>query len=42
MASKIANFASCLGKYDATLTGAGFSLDVSGAIGTSDLSLNSG
>ena len=42
MASKIANFASCLGKYDATLTGAGFLLDVSGAIGTSDLSLNSG
>ena len=42
MASRIANFASCLGKYDATLTGAAFSLDVSGAIGTSDLSLNSG
>ena len=42
MASRIANFASCLGKYDATFTGAAFSLDVSGAIGTSDLSLNSG
>ena len=42
MASQIANFVSCLGVYDSTLQGTGFAMDVSGLIGTSDLSLNTG
>jgi hypothetical protein len=42
MASQIANFASCLGNYDATLQGTGYTMDISGLVGSSDLSLNTG
>ena len=44
MSTQIANFASCLGKYDgSTLFGAGTTFDPSSiVIGNSDLSLNSG
>ena len=41
MSASIANFASCLGKYDATLSGSAV-LDISGMIGNSDLSMNAG
>ena len=41
MSASIANFASCLGKYDATLSGSAV-IDVSGMIGNSDLSMNAG
>lgn len=37
---QIANFASCLGKYDATVVGPSAVLDISTNLGTSDLSLN--
>ena len=41
--SQVANYSTCLGKYDGTyLTGTVATLDPSGNIGTSDLSLNSG
>jgi hypothetical protein len=41
MSASIANFASCLGKYDATLSGSAV-LDISGTTGNSDLSMNAG
>ena len=41
MSTSIANFASCLGKYDATLSGTAV-MDISGTIGNSDLSMNTG
>lgn len=41
MSASIANFATCLGKYDATLSGSAV-MDVSGTIGNSDLSMNTG
>ena len=41
MSASIANFASCLGKYDATLSGSAV-MDISGTIGNSDLSMNTG
>jgi len=40
--AQIANFASGLGIYDTTLVGSSISLDVSGNIGSSDLSMNAG
>ena len=41
--SQVANYSTCLGKYDGTyLTGTVATLDPSGNVGTSDLSLNSG